>query len=307
MLSILNIKEEQLPKLNEGPEISSYINEEGFKETGIEIGTPIVAGAGDQAASAIGSGIIQEGAISLTIGSSGVLFATTNQPLIENDGRYHTFCHAIPNLWHVMSVTQGAGAALKWFKDQFCAAEIAEAEQKNIDVYDLLTLRASKIAPGSEDVVFLPYLNGERSPHLNPHARGVFFGLSSFHNKYHMLRAVFEGISFSLFECFEVMKNNGLIADRLIVAGGGARSDFWVQMLADVFNLPMARTDVLDAGTLGCAVLAGLGLGIVTSPQDISKRIHITSIINPNEDSHRRYFSQYLKFQEIYKSLRPLF
>jgi len=308
MLSILNIKEDQLPKLFEGPQICSFVNEEASQEIGLEIGTPIVAGAGDQAASAIGSGIIQEGAISLTIGSSGVLFATTKKPLIENKGRYNTFCHALPNLWHVMSVTQGAGASLKWFKDQFCDVEIAEAKQKNIDVYDLLSLRASKIPLGSDGVIFLPYINGERSPHLNPHARGIFFGLSSFHNKDHMLRAVFEGISFSLFECFEVMKSNGLLAERLIVAGGGARSDFWMQILADVFTIPMARTDVSDAGTLGCAILAGLGIGVFSSPLEaIKQRIKITSVIYPLDNLKRPYDFVYRKFCKIYKQMKPLF
>jgi xylulokinase len=175
-------------------------------------------------------------------------------------------------------------------------------------VYDLLAPQASSVPIGSEGVVFLPYLNGERSPHLNPRARGVFFGLSSFHNKQHMTRSVFEGISFSLLECFETMERNGLQVNHLTVAVGGARSDFWVQMLADIFNLPMVRTNVTDTGTLGCAILAGLGVGIFTDLDNVvSNHIKIKSIVYPNEINHQTYSSSYQKFRQIYRHILPLF
>lgn len=308
MLSLLHISIQQLGTLYESAEVVGKITAEAARLTGLAIGIPVIAGAGDQAASAIGNGIVTPGDISITIGSSGVVFAPTDTPTIDPRGRFHTFCHAVPNAWHVMGVTQGAGASLKWFKEEFCEKEMLEAKQKNINVYDLLNQEIETVSAGSNGVLYLPYLQGERTPHLDAKARGVFFGISSFHQRKHLLRAVMEGVSFSLFDCYGTLRENGLVAKHFRLAGGGARSDVWTQMLADIFNEEIERTDVQDSGTLGCAILAGVGIKMFSSIQEACMRyIRTVDTHFPDPKTAKQYIPYYSLYHSLYPTLKESF
>ena len=224
ILDILEIDPALLGKMYESSEVTGTLTKEASELTGVPAGTPVVGGAGDQAASAVGNGVVTSGIASSTIGTSGVVFVSTDQMRIDPKGRVHTFCHAIPNTWHVMGVTQGAGLSLKWFRDQFCQEEISVAERLGIDPYVLMDKIAETVEPGSDGVIYLPYLMGERTPHLDPDARGVFFGLSAIHTKAHLMRAVMEGVAFSLKDCMEIIRGMGAQVNEIRVSGGGGRS-----------------------------------------------------------------------------------
>ena len=308
ILSYLHIAETQLPSLHYGDEITGRVTRAGAKATGLPIGVPVVAGAGDQASSAIGNGIIDEGDMSLTIGSSGVIFAATKRLTVDGPGRFHTMCHAVRNMYPVMTVTQGAGASLKWFKDRFYAEEQIRAIKDGKDIYQQLNSLAEAVPIGSHGVVFLPYINGERSPHRDPDARGVFYNLSSFHQKDHLLRSVYEGISFSLAECYGILRHSGIKASRLIAAGGGARSAMWLQMLSDLFNKRIIKSEISDSGTLGAAMLAAVGVNLFPSlDAAIKTQIPARESYMPNRTNHEEYRGQYAVFRRLYRRLKPLF
>ncbi|MEG1879805.1 MAG: xylulokinase, partial [Oscillospiraceae bacterium] len=201
VLQKLNIDKNLLPKVYESPEVTGKITDEAGSLTGLLSGTIVVGGAGDNAAAAVGTGVVEDGKAFTTIGTSGVVFAHTSKMNIDPLGRVHTFCAAVPNEWHVMGVTQAAGLSLKWFRDNFCESELAVSKSMGVDVYYLMNTIAEKSKIGCDRLIYLPYLMGERTPHLNPNARGVFFGLSAMHTKGDMLRAVMEGVSYSLMDC----------------------------------------------------------------------------------------------------------
>ena len=224
VLEKLNIDKNLLGKMYESCEVTGKVHQEAAKLTGLNEGTIVVGGAGDQAAGAVGNGIVKTGIVSSTIGTSGVVFAHMDNIQIDKEGRVHTLCHAVPGKWHVMGVTQGAGLSLKWYRDNFCHAEMDAADGMGVDPYYLMDKQAEKIAPGCEGLIYLPYLMGERSPHNDPNAKGVFFGLSAKHTKYDMLRAVMEGVSYSLNDCMSVIKEMGIDASEVRASGGGGKS-----------------------------------------------------------------------------------
>jgi xylulokinase len=305
MLDALGIDKSRLGSMHESYEITGRVSEKAARLTGLKAGIPVVGGAGDQAAGAVGNGIVKSGVVSSTIGTSGVVFASMDKIKIDSSGRVHTFCHAVPNTWHVMGVTQGAGLSLKWFRDNFCREEISVAESMGVDPYVLMDKIAETVEPGCEGLIYLPYLMGERTPHLDPNAKGVFFGLSAKHTKAHMLRSVMEGVAFSLMDCMEIIEEMVGSASEVRALGGGGKSKLWRQMQADMFGKNIVTTNSSEGGALGVAILAGVGTGVYQNVEQACE-----SVIKTNEAQKpglARYDESHRKYQAIYKALKPLF
>ena len=226
VLSGTGIEKSFLPSLYESPDVCGKLNSEGAAATGLKIGTPVVAGAGDQAAGAVGMGIVRAGVVSATIGTSGVVFAATDRPALDPRGRLHTFCHAIPGRWHVMGVTQAAGLSLRWFRDTFGISPAA-SNNSNRDPYEFLSEEAAAAPPGAEGLLWAPYLMGERTPHLDPNARGALVGLTASHTRAHVVRAILEGVAFSLRDTFTLFREMNVPVTSIRLGGGGARSPVW--------------------------------------------------------------------------------
>jgi len=308
VLNALNIPIEYLGDVHESIVVSEKVHKKAAEVTGLKEDTPVVGGAGDQAAGAIGNGIIKSGQISSTIGTSGVVFAHLDEPIIDEKGRVHTFCHAVPGAWHMMGVTQGAGLSLKWFRDNFCNNEIEVAKGMGIDPYVLMTKEAEKVPAGSRGVIYLPYLMGERTPHLNPKAKGVFFGLSAAHTKNEMLRAVIEGVSYSLLDCMEIIKDTGMNPTNVMVSGGGGKSELWRQILADMFNCKVSTNKSSEGPALGVALLAGVGTGVYKDIDEAcSIAISENSVQFPKEENSLVYKRYYEIYKKIYDDLKGTF
>ena len=308
VLSRLGIDRALLSEVHEPCVISAKVSKKAAALTGLKEGTPVAGGAGDQAAGAVGNGIVREGLISSTIGTSGVVFAHTGRPVIDKGGRVHTFCHAVPNAWHVMGVTQAAGLSLKWFRDNFCASETETAKYMNIDPYVLMDKEAESVPAGSNGILYLPYLMGERSPHLNPDAKGVFFGLSAFHTKKDLLRAVMEGVGYSLKDCLNVLAEMGIKAAEVRASGGGGKSGLWRRIQADMFGCNVSTTRSGDAGALGVAILAGVGTGIWSSVEEACGQVvKAENAVAPSEENHIIYQHGYEKYAALYEHIKSLF
>ena len=308
VLERLGIEKEWLGKLYESQEISGEITKNAARLTGLREGTPVAGGGGDQAAGAIGNGIVKKGVISSTIGTSGVVFAYTDRVTIDPMGRVHTFCHAIPDTWHVMGVTQGAGLSLKWFRDNFCIEEMRTAELMKIDPYVLIDQEAENVLPGSGGLLYLPYLMGERTPHLDPDARGVFFGLSAKHEKPYMIRAIMEGVVFSLKDCLDIMVNMGVEAKEIRASGGGGKSRLWRQLQADIFGTDIFTINSSEGPAFGAALLAGTGAGIYSSIQEACDTvIQVKSRQSPDMNNFSRYSELHKIYKSLYSSLKDNF
>jgi xylulokinase len=281
-----------LPRVYESSEITGVITPEAARETGLEPGTPVVAGGGDQAASAVGNGIVTPGVVSCTLGTSGVVFAHSQQPAYDAAGRVHTFCHAVQGAWHVMGVTQGAGLSLQWYRNQFAPG---------VD-YDALTAEAAQAPAGSQGLYWLPYLMGERTPHLDARARGGWIGLTAKHTRADMIRALLEGVSYSQKDCLDIIEQIGVQVDSVRVSGGGARSAFWRQMLANVFAKRVVTLETQEGSAYGAALLALVGTGAYSSVPEVCKAvIREVDSISPQPDAAQLYAARH----PIYKSLYP--
>lgn len=302
LLGSLDIDPKLLARVYESPEVTGTVTQEAARLTGLAPGTPVVGGAGDNAAAAVGTGVVRDGRAFTTIGTSGVVFAHTDKMLLDPKGRVHTFCCAVPGAWHVMGVTQAAGLSLKWFRDTFCAAEKETAGNLGVDPYVLLDREAEQSPIGCNRLLYLPYLMGERTPHLDPDCRGVFFGLSAIHEKRDLLRAVMEGVTYSLRDCLEILRVLGADPDEMLACGGGGTSPLWRQMLADVFDRPV-RTPVSKEGpALGAAILAGVGAGIYPTVQagcDAAVRY------NPPQEPAADHVPAYEQVYQVYRTLYP--
>jgi xylulokinase len=291
-----------LPKLFESQEVCGKISKEGAEQTGLRIGTPVVAGAGDQAAGAVGIGITKPGIASATIGTSGVVFAATDKPTLDPKGRLHTFCHAIPNRWHVMGVTQAAGLSLKWFREQFCAAGA-----NGVSNYDQLSQEASRIEAGSGGVFWAPYLMGERTPHLDPDARAAFIGLSASHSRAHLVRAILEGVAFSLKDTFTIFEEIGVPVSQIRLGGGGARSATWRQIQADVYGQEVQILAAEEGAAYGAAILAGVGAGVWQSVDQASDAIvRVVARIAPDPADQATMQKAYSTYRKIYPALHSI-
>src|SRR3974390_869022 len=236
MAAACGIDPHRLPPLFESPDVCASVSEEGAKATGLLPGTPLVTGAGDQAAGAVGLGIVRPGAVHATIGTSGVVFGATDRPALDPKGRLHTFCHAIPGRWHVMGVTQSAGLSLRWFRDNF-----GTLAQDGRDPYERLSDEAASVPPGCDGLLWTPYLMGERTPHLDPHARAALVGLAANHGRGHVIRAIMEGVAFSLRDSFSIFDEMHVPVSSIRLGGGGARSKLGQQIQAAVYGHSVAE------------------------------------------------------------------
>ena len=304
--NILGIPMSILPKVYESQDVVGTVTKEAAEATGLKEGTVVVAGAGDQAAAAVGCGIVKSGIASLTLGSSGVIFAHTDKPLIDKKGRIHTFCHAVPNKWHVMSVTQGAGLSLKWFKDNFCKAETENAKAQGKDVYNVLFDKTKDMPIGTEGLTFLPYLMGERSPILDPNAKGAFYGITNAHDLYHMFKAVAEGVVLSQYDCYKVLEGIGLEPSYIRMCGGGARNPIFRQMFSDCFGLPIVVTESPENGALGASILAGVGAGLYESVESACDKIVCSNEQKPNAENKAKYDEIYNEYTKLYSLVKQM-
>lgn len=297
MLGAINLRQEILPALYESPQVCGKVSSAGEAATGLKMGTPVVAGAGDQAAGAVGLGVVAPGAVSSTIGTSGVVFAATDCPALDREGRVHTFCHAIAGRWHVMGVTQAAGLSLRWFRDQFGAGA-----DDGGDPYQRLSDEAATVPAGSDGLLWTPYLMGERTPHLDPQARGALVGLTAKHTRAHVIRAIMEGVVFSLRDTFTIFERMNVPVDRIRLGGGGARSPLWRQIQADVFGREVEWLEAEEGAAYGAALLAGVGAGMwrsvdeacataVRVQQKLSPNPAITTVLNDNYAAYRRVYA----------------
>lgn len=308
VLSKLGIDASLLPAIFESAEISGSVSKDAARLTGLSAGTPVAGGGGDQAAGAVGNGIVRPGIVSSVTGTSGVVFASTDKVIIDPLGRVHTFCHAVPATWHIMGVTQGAGLSLKWFRDNFCETEKEAAAQMNIDPYELLNEQAALVSPGCEGLIYLPYLMGERTPHLDPDARGVFFGLSARHTKSDMLRAVMEGVTYSLKDCMEIILKMGIPVNEVRASGGGGKSLLWRQMQADMFETEVVTINSTEGPALGAALLAGVGTGMFKDVcEACDATVKTVSCQNPITENSKTYAKYYPIYQNLYRSLKEQF
>jgi xylulokinase len=284
-----------LPPLFEGPEICAHISDAGASATGLVVGTPVAAGAGDQGAGAVGMGILKPGSVSATIGTSGVVFASTDKPTMDRFGRLHTFCHAAPGLWHVMGVTNGAGLSLRYFRDTFAP----DAS------YDELSAEAALVPPGSDGLFWTPYLFGERTPHLDAIARAAFVGITASTTRAHFVRAVLEGVAFSLKDTFTLFAELGIPVTAIRLGGGGARGSLWRQIQADVYGHPVDLLEAEEGGAFGAALLAGTGIGIWPSVEAACEAtIRIAQTIQPKSaEAMQAAYAEYIK---IYPALKNI-
>ena len=302
MAKAARIDESALPPIFESCQVCGKVSKEGADATGLAIGTPVVAGAGDQAAGAVGLGVVAPGAVHATIGTSGVVFASTDRPAMDPRGRLHTFCHAVPNRWHVMGVTQAAGLSLRWFRDQFGAASTSGG-----DPYDALTKEAASVPPGSDGVMWAPYLMGERTPYLDPDARAALVGLAANHRRAHVVRAILEGVTFSLRDSFSIFEEMKVPVNNIRLGGGGARSPLWRQIQADVYAHPVEIVGAEEGAAYGAALLAGVGAGVWKTVDDACRQaVRVASTVEPIRESSSVMQQQYIKYRRIYPALRSM-
>jgi len=292
-----------LPALHESPHVCGKISAAGAEATGLRVGTPVVAGAGDQAAGAVGMGIARAGAVSATIGTSGVVFAATDRPALDPQGRLHTFCHAIPGRWHVMGVTQAAGLSLRWFRDRF-----GVLPKDGRDPYDILAEEASAAPAGSEGAFWAPYLMGERTPHLDPNARAALLGLTASHTRGHIIRAVMEGVAYSLKDSFTIFEEMKIPVTSIRLGGGGARSLLWRQIQADVYGHEVEIVAAEEGAAYGAAILAGVGAGGWNSVDEACSRVvRVATRVAPDQAASNTMQRSYRIYRKIYPALHQVF
>jgi xylulokinase len=291
-----------LPELFESPDVCGAVTENGASATGLKAGTPVVAGAGDQAAGATGMGIVAPGAVSATIGTSGVVFAATDRPALDSRGRLHTFCHAVPGRWHVMGVTQAAGLSLRWFRDRF-GAGAADGR----DPYEQLTEEASAVPAGSDGLLWAPYLMGERTPHLDPNARGALIGLTASHGRGHIVRSILEGVAYSLKDSFTLFEEMNVPVNRIRLGGGGARSALWRQIQADVYGREVETVEAEEGAAYGAAILAGVGAKVWDSVDEACSRVvWVAGKTEPQPAVAATMKEGYAAYRRMYDAIRSV-
>ncbi len=300
MISGLGLDASLLPRAEESTVVTGTVTVAAAASTGLRAGTPVVGGGGDQAAGGVGNGVVEAGIVSSTIGTSGVVFAAADTPAYDPRGRIHTFCHAVPSKWHVMGVTQGAGLSLRWFRDQFGPAFTTTAEP-----YDALTAAAATAPAGSAGLIFLPYLMGERTPHLDADARGAWVGLTGAHTRAHLARAILEGVAFSLRDTLEIFRELQVPARQIRLAGGGARSTLWRRIQADVFGRPCAVLQNTEGAAYGAALLAMVGTGqFTTVAQACAHCIAVAEELAVDARVSSKYEKLYASYTALYPALR---
>jgi xylulokinase len=308
VLKALDIPEDWMPTCVESPEVTGGLTAEAAKLTGLWTGMPLIGGGGDNAAAAVGTGIVEPGLVSVSLGTSGVVFAHSEAPSGDPQGRLHTFCHAVPGKWHLMGVTLSAGGSLRWFRDTLGLAERDIAALAGVDPYEIITAEAEQAPAGSEGLIFLPYLSGERTPYPDPNARGAFFGLTLRHNKRHMARSVLEGVAYSLRDCIELFRELNVPITQVRAIGGGARSLAWRQILADVFGTELVTVNVTDGAPYGAALLAGVGTGVYADVAAACEAtVRIVDRMEPIAANQVAYDQYYAVYHSLYGALKPAY
>lgn len=302
MLSATGIDQVLLPALFESSDVCGKVSEAGAKAAGLKAGTPVVAGAGDQAAGAMGMGIVIPGGVSATIGTSGVVFAATDRPALDPQGRLHTFCHAIPGRWHVMGVTQSAGLSLRWFRDNF------GTKGEGGDPYERLSAEAATVPPGSDDLLWTPYLMGERTPHLDANARAALVGLTASHTRAHIVRAILEGVAYSLKDSFTIFEAMRVPVQTIRLGGGGARSPLWRQIQADVYNHEVEIVEAEEGAAYGAAILAAVGAKMWPSVDAACEAIvRVATRVAPQTKDAKTMQRNYGAYRKVYPATKAIF
>lgn len=308
LLSRLEIDKALLPRLHESPEITGTLTADAARSLGLVAGIPVVGGGGDQAAGAVGNGIVRSGIVSATLGTSGVVFAHAEVPTKDPRGRVHTMCHAVPGKWCVFGCMLSAGGSFQWFRNQFAAAEVAAARRKKIDPYELLIEEAVRAPIGSEGLFFLPYLTGERCPHPDPNARGAWIGMTARTDRAMMIRSLLEGVTFGMRDALSIMQAMKIPIREVRASGGGARSPFWQQLQADIYRQPIVLTNATEGPAYGAALLAGVGTGAWKSVEEACRQsIKSTRRINPKKKAADQYERHYPVYQKLYHDLKDRF
>ncbi len=308
MLGAIGIPLSWMAKSYESVEISGRISQSAAALTGLKPGTPVVGGGGDQAAGAVGNGIVKTGIVSSTVGTSGVVFAFSDEPVVDPALRLHTFCHAVPGKWHLMGVMLSAGGSLQWYRDTFCQPEKVVAGALGRDPYEIICAEAEKAPVGSEGCIFLPYLTGERAPHADPNARGVLFGITRRTDRTHAARAVLEGVAYGLADSFQIMDELKVPVEQVRASGGGARSAIWRGIQADVTGKTHVTINVDEGPALGVALLAGVGCGIYdTVAEACETTIKVRNSSAPSDRNHAIYSRYHRVYQSLYHSVKSEF
>jgi xylulokinase len=302
MLEAVQMDASLLPALYESPEICGRVSADGAAATGLQSGTPVVAGAGDQAAGSVGMGVVSPGAVSATIGTSGVVLAATDGPALDPGGRLHTFCHAVPGRWLVMGVTQAAGLSLRWFRDQFGIRADGQAES-----YEGLTAEAAKAPAGCDGLLWAPYLMGERTPYLDPAARGMLAGLTASHTRAHVIRAILEGVAFSLRDTFTIFHEIDVPVRAIRLGGGGARSPLWRQIQADIYGQRVETVAAEEGAAYGAAILAGVGAKAwPTVDAACDAVVHVAGTTNPSPENSQVMEKSYAVYRRLYPAMKSI-
>ena len=290
VLEALSLDPALFPPIVESADMAGRITPEAAALTGLQAGTPVAAGAADNCAAAVGTGVVAEGSAFITIGTSSVIFAQTSQVEVDPPGRLQTYCAAVPNAWALTSCALSSGLSLRWLRDQVCTEEAREAEKRGADCYALMDEQAAQSPIGANRLIFLPYLMGERSPILDTDARGAFIGLSAMHERRDLIRAVLEGVVYSLRQNMDLLRSLGVTPAKVRLCGGGARSPLWRQMLADVLNLPVSTLQNAESPALGAAILAGVACGMyVDVPSACAALIREDATVLPDSGRHAAY------------------
>jgi xylulokinase len=297
VLDALDIPVRWLPTLYEGTEITGAIHAQAHAETGLPVGTPVIGGGGDQAAGAVGMGAVTPNIIGMSVGTSGVVFAPLAQYAYEPEGRLHAFCHAMPNTWHFMGVMLSAAGSLQWYRDTL-APQVG---------FDELVNESASVPVGSDGLVFLPYLTGERTPHPDPLARGGFIGLTARHTRAHLTRAVLEGVAFGLRDCFELIRQVGIPANATVrISSGGAKSPIWRKIIADIIQMPIASINTTEGAAFGAALCAGVGVGLFPDVQTACQTcIRETDVVHPSDETNA-YNQPYQQFRALYPAIKQV-
>lgn len=310
VLRAIELEPSLLPPVVAADAVSGTITAEVSELTGLPVGTPLAGGGADNACGAVGNGIVMPGLALVSIGTSGVVLAHANTPQVDTSGpvpRVHTFNHAAPHAWYLMGVTQGAGLSLRWVRDNLGLPEMALERWADIDAYELLAREAAGVPPGCEGLIFLPYLQGERTPHLDPYARGGWIGLTASHTRRHLVRSVLEGVAMSLKDCLSIIQEQGLQLEQLRATGGGAKSPLWRQIIADILGVELVTTNATEGPAFGAALLAGVASGVYTSVQEACEQtVRIVERTTPRAETASAYATAYQMYKALYPAIRPI-
>lgn len=308
LLGLLAIDKALLPRLHESPEITGTLTAQAARSLGLRMGIPVVGGAGDQAAGAVGNGIVNAGIVSATLGTSGVVFAHSDIPTRDPQGRVHTMCHAVPGKWCVFGCMLSAGGSFQWYRNTLGDVEVAAAKKRKVDPYELLVTEARQAPAGSEGLFFLPYLTGERCPHPDPNARGGWIGITARTTRAMLIRSLLEGVTYGMRDALEIMKQMSIPVREIRASGGGARSDFWRHLQADIYQTPLVLTNAAEGPAYGVALLAGVGTGVWRSVEEACKSsIQTTARITPSKKSSAIYNRHYQIYDKLYGDLKDRF